>query len=116
MRRFALTVRLKPGSVGEVRGILRQGPPFDIESTALERHQVFLVQDELVFVFEGLHADAEVRRSLDDAAVFGGASRLAAHIEGPPRVLEEVFSWERPVELDGVSFSALPGAGDSDGG
>jgi hypothetical protein len=70
----------------------------------------------MVFLFEGLHADAEVRRLLDGAGALGGASRLAEHVEGPPKVFEEVFSWERPAELDGVSFSALPGAGDSDGG
>jgi hypothetical protein len=116
MRRFVVTVGLKAGSFGEVRAILRQGPPFALEPTSLERHQVYLHRDELVFVFEGLHADAEVRRLLDDAGALGGASRLAEHVEGPPRAFEEVFSWERPAELDGVSFSALPGAGDSDGG
>jgi hypothetical protein len=116
MRRFVFTVRLKPGSLGEVRAILRQGPPFDIESTTLERHQVFLAGDELIILFEGLHADAEVRGLLDNSAAFGGARRLAAHIVGPPTVLEEVFSWERPAELDGVSFSVQPGVGYSEGG
>jgi hypothetical protein len=116
MRRFVFTVRLKPGSLGEVRAILRQSPPFDIESTTLERHQVFLAGDELVFLFEGLHADAELRGLLDDGAAFGGAGRLGAHVEGPPRVLEEVFSWERPAYLDGVDFSGQPGAGYSEGG
>jgi hypothetical protein len=116
MRRFVFTVRLKAGSLGEVREILRQGPPYDIEPTTLERHQVFLAGDELVFLFEGLHADAEVRGLLDGGAAFGGAGRLAAHVEGPPTVLEEVFSWERPAELDGVSFSVQPGVGYSEGG
>jgi hypothetical protein len=116
MRRFVLTARLKAGSLEEVRAILRKGPSFDLEATNLERHQVYLDRDEVVFLFEGLHADAEVRRLLDNAGALGGANRLAAHVEGEPRIFEEVFSWERPAELDGVSFSALPGVGDSDGG
>ena len=116
MRHFVLTARLKAGSHPEVRSVLRRGPPFDLESSALERHQVFLNRDEMVFLFEGLHADAEARRLLDLVDLGAGASGLAAHIEGSPRIFEEVFTWERPAELDGVSFSALPGAGHSDGG
>lgn len=116
MWRFILTARLKRGAFTRVREILREGPPFDLAGTSLERHQVFLARDEIVFVFEGLHAEEEVRHLLSDPGVLGRTGRLVRHLQGLPRTLEEVFSWERPIELDGVSFQADPGPGDSDGG
>ena len=111
-----VTAKLKRGSFDRVRALLREGPPFDLEGTSLERHQVFLGRDQLVFVFEGPRAEAEVRRLLDERGVLSRAGRLAPHIAGLPRLPEEVFGWERPVELDGISFGPQPGAGDSDGG
>ena len=116
MGRFVVTARLKRGSFERVRKILREGPPFDLASTSFERHQVYLSRDELVFMFEGPHADEEVGGVLDDSGVLGRAGRLARHFKGSPNVPEEVFGWVRPAEIDGVSFSAQAGPGDSDGG
>ena len=116
MGRFVVTARLKRGSFERVREILREGPPFDLASTSFERHQVYLSRDELVFMFEGPHADEEVGGVLDDPGVLGRAGRLAQHFKGPPSVPEEVFGWDRPAEIDGVSFGAQAGPGDSDGG
>lgn len=116
MSRFVITARLKRGSEPKVREILRQGPPFDLANTSLERHEVFLAQDELVFLFEGPRADREAMRLLESPRVLGPASRLATYIRGRPRMPQEVFSWERPVPIDGVSFAPLPGPGDSEGG
>jgi hypothetical protein len=116
MSRFVITVKLKRGSESRVRAILRQGPPFDLADTSLERHDVFLAKDELVFLFEGPHARREAVRLLERPDVLGPASRLAAHLRGRPRLPEEVFSWERPDEIDGLSFAPQPGPGDSEGG
>jgi hypothetical protein len=116
MWRFVITARLRRGAGPKVRAILREGPPFDLADTSLERHQVFLAGDELVLLFEGPEADREARRVLESPNVLGQASRLAAHIRGRPRLPEEVFSWERPAEPEGVSFSPQPGPGDSEGG
>ena len=116
MRRVVVTAQLKPGSLERVREILREGPPFDLASTSLERHQVFLGADQLVFLFEGSHADEEVSRVLRDLRVLGRAGRLARHLERASVVPMEVFGWERCEEMEGVSFGAQPGPGDSDGG
>jgi hypothetical protein len=80
------------------------------------RHRVFLSRDELVFVFEGPHADEEIRRLLGSEATADRATRLAGYFEGSPRVSEEVFGWERELPSEGVTFAAYPGPGDSDGG
>jgi hypothetical protein len=116
MWRLVVTARLKRGAHGAVSEILREGPPYDLADTSLERHCVFLGRDELVFVFEGPHADEEILRLLGSDGVAGRAARLAGYFAGLPRVSEEVFGWERERPYEGVTFAAHPGPGDSDGG
>lgn len=116
MRYFLVAARLKPGSGEKVREILRAGPPFELEEISLERHLVFLGGDELVFLFEGEHADEKVKQLLAEPRVLGQAGLIGPHIEGQPRVPEEVFSWERRPTFDGVTFGPQPGPGDSEGG
>jgi hypothetical protein len=116
VRRFLVTARIRRGSKDAVRAILRQGPPFQLPDTSLTRHTVFLAGDEIVFLFEGVHADEEVRRLVHQPDVLGQASRIGAHLTGRPRFPEEVFSWERPELVEGLSFGPLPGPGDSEGG
>ena len=41
MQHFLITVRIRRGSSETVREILREGPPFDLSETSLERHSVF---------------------------------------------------------------------------
>jgi hypothetical protein len=96
--------------------LLRQGPPFDLEQSRLERHMVFVSEDELIFVFEGERAEEETGRLLETSSVLDTAGRLGQLIEGQPSLPREVFSWERPAEVEGLIFGADPGPGDSDGG
>ncbi|MFL5819451.1 MAG: hypothetical protein ACJ76S_02040 [Solirubrobacteraceae bacterium] len=110
-----ITARVRPGSVDAVRRILGAGPPCDLETTSLEAHRVFVSGDELVFLFEGPHAD-EYGRLVGPPSVLGQVELLSAHLAGPPRISEEIFSWARPERLNGVDFGPLPGPGDSEGG
>jgi hypothetical protein len=114
--RFVVTAQLREGSGPEVAELLRDGPPFDIEETTLLRHEVFLGENEVVFLFEGPHAEAEARRLMLDARALSRVRHLGAHIEGRPRMPTEVFRWERQTRLEGVAFGAQPGPGDSEGG
>lgn len=116
MRRFVVTASLQPGTAPRVAEILREGPPFDLETTSLERHEVFLADDEIVFLFEGPGADVETRRLFRDPRVLNRLRRIRPLLQASPRLPREVFSWERPRELDGVTFGPDPGPGDSDGG
>jgi hypothetical protein len=116
MRRVAIIVPLKRGSGDEVRRIVRECPPYELGDTSLERLLVFQSSDELVFLFEGVHADEFAGALMGKLATSGRESRLGPHTSGEPRSLEEVFSWERPEALGGVSFAAQPGPGDSEGG
>jgi hypothetical protein len=114
--RFLITAKVRRGSEEAVRALLREGPPFQLPDTSLERHTVFLSGDEIVFLFEGPRAEEEVRRLLHDRTVLGQASRIGLHLSGRPRMPEEVFSWTRPELVRGLSFGPLPGPGDSEGG
>ena len=116
MQHYLITVQVRRGSSEAVRRILREGPPFDLKDTALERHMVFLAGNELAFLFEGPHAEEEAGRLLARPTVLGRASRLGAHLAGRPRMPEEAFSWTKAERLEGVHFGPLPGPGDSEGG
>jgi hypothetical protein len=107
---FVVTARLKPGAAAEALELLREGPPFDLAGSGLDRHMAFVGDDELVLVFEGEGAEEKTGRLLE------GAGPLGQLIEGEPCLRREVFSWERPPQLEGVSFGPDPGPGDSDGG
>ena len=49
---LAVVLPLVEGKRESVRALLAQGPPFDPEAVGLARHQVFLGDEEAVFVFE----------------------------------------------------------------
>jgi hypothetical protein len=115
MRHFVVSARLKAGAEASVRAVLREGPPFDPSEASLDRHQVFMGDDELVFLFEGQHAEREAKRLLKKPGVLSRAGRIGVHLKERPRLPEEVFSWERPQPLDGVTFGPQAGPGDSEG-
>jgi len=115
--RVVVIVPLKPDAHASVRRLLQQGPPFDPAAIeGLDRHEVFLTSDEVVFVFES-HLGADVLAPLlADPKLWEAAAAWPEHVAGPPRIAEDVFSWSRSEPVEGVSFLPTPGPGDSDGG
>ena len=116
MRRVVITAPLKAGSAQRVGEILREGPPFAVDETSLERHEVYLGDDELVFLFEGPGAEAVATGLFADPEVLGRVLRIGDHLAGRAHAPREVYSWRRPRQPDGVTFGPTPGPGDSDGG
>lgn len=116
-RRIAVVLPIKPEARDAVRGLLENGPPFDPEQmTGLDRHEVFLTPQEAIFLFDSqLGADA-LAPLLADPELWRAAAGWRDHIAGPPRIAEDVYSWERRHELDELSYLSTPGAGNSDGG
>ena len=99
-----LGVRLKPGCLDAARGLLREGPPFDPTCTALVFHDVFLLDDEVLFAFETGGADDDLEQLLD----FGAWDLVAKWRElltGEVRLAEPAYSWARG---DSVSNQAGP--------
>ena len=90
--RLLFTVELKPGSREAALELLRAGPPFDPEETALTAHDAFLLDDQAVFFFEtdDLEALAEQVRGFWES---GAAWREL--MTGNVRVAEHVYTWTR---------------------
>lgn len=112
----AVVVPLRQGKRDEVALLLEQGPPFDPNEAGLERHQVFLSDQEAVFVFD-LAPGSSFERLLSDTSVWIAAAAWHDLVAGPPRVATPSFSWTAaPPEPEDLFFDATPGPGDSEGG
>ena len=115
MSRAVVVVPLLEGSREKASELLRGGPPFDPEEVGLERHQVFVTDDEVVFLFEADDLDA-AERLVADETFWNAAKAWRDLVAGPPRWAEEAYSWMRASLPDDVTFEATPGPGDSEGG
>ena len=96
MSTFVVVAPLRPAAREAARELLAQGPPFDPESTALESHQVFLTDREVVFVFEGPDAKETVQKVAGDPGVWRAAARWRELLAGRPRIADNAYIWTRP--------------------
>ena len=113
---MVVVVPLKPGIRDRVRKVLEQGPPFDPAGVGLARHQVFLGERDAVFVFEAASRSA-FERLIATTDLYAACSAWHEFIAGPARLAPIAYSWTQSAALEGgVSFSATPGPGDSEGG
>jgi hypothetical protein len=116
-RRLAVVLPVRPESRPAVRALLEAGPPFDPDQVAaLDRHEVFLTSNEVVFVFESPLGPEALMELLATPDVWQAASAWREHLAGAPRIAEDAFSWERPEPGNSVHYLPTPGPGDSDGG
>jgi hypothetical protein len=116
MGRLVTVLPLKPGARDRAEALLREGPPFDLEETQFDRHQVFLTDREVVFVFEGEEPSHTRHLPAEDPALWKAAADWQACLSERPRVAVTAYSWERGTDGEGLSFESTPGPGDSDGG
>jgi hypothetical protein len=94
--RVLVSVRTKPGSRERVAKLLKEGPPFDPLATSITRHDVFVLDDQVLFLFE---ADDRLEGddSLADAWQWSESWRdLVLEV----RDAEQLFSWTRPESID----------------
>jgi hypothetical protein len=106
--RFVVIVPLKEGTRERARLLLDEGPPFDPETTPLERHHVFLTEREAVFLFEGPKARSLVDRLVADPGVWKAAVAWRRCLGGPPRLAEEAYAWVRTRDPEGASAEPSP--------
>lgn len=112
----AVVLPLREGAREQALALLESGPPFDPASTKLERHEVFLTDREVVFVFDSSLDLEALEPLLGNPDLWRAADAWRDFLDGPPRLAESVYSWSKPEETEELSFLATPGPGDSDGG
>jgi hypothetical protein len=95
VRRTAVVVPILPGTHEQARALLAGGPPFDPGDVGLERHQVFLTPDEVVFLFESQLGEPSLEALLAEPALVEAAAAWQDVLAGPPRIADSVYSWTR---------------------
>jgi len=105
MEQLAIVARLRPGTEGEARKLIDQGPPFEIAESGLERHTVYLSAGEVVFVFEGHEVEGVVDAMTEDPfrpTLSDAFASWRPLVEDKPRIARPIFSWQH----DGVGARA----------
>lgn len=92
LEKAAIVVPLKPGSRTEVEALLRNGPPFDPGRLGLVRHEVYLSDDEAIFVFQGL-SSVFAERLAENESFWNAAAAWRPLIRGRARFADSAFSW-----------------------
>jgi hypothetical protein len=99
MERIAVTARLWQGAESRARELIAAGPPFDPREVELAEHSVYVGNDLVVFVFEGLRLALRLSDLVNDgiyAASFGAWSEVLA--EQP--LAHEAYHWDSKEETD----------------
>ena len=106
MERVLVSVKTKPEARKRVAELLEEGPPFDPFPTPITRHDVFVLDDQVLFLFE---SDDRLDRedSLADGWQWAESWR---DLVSEMRDAEQVFSWTRPDD-SGVRLPAHLGLG-----
>ena len=92
MSRLVVVAPLKPGAEARARELLDEGPPFDLEGSAFDAHEVFVTPQEVVFVFEG---NETLSLTAGDPGIWRAAKDWADCLDGRPRIARSAFSWKR---------------------
>ncbi len=95
MSRLIVVVPLKEGARAKAQQLLEQGPPFNIEGTHLQRHEVFLSDREVIFDFETPGSEPPIELRAEDPVLHEAAEAWHEVMAGQPRKAVQAFSWQR---------------------
>jgi len=94
-RRVTVVLPLREDAHEAARALIAEGPPFDPEALGLARHEVFLTASEAIFIFESELCATALEPLLQETTLWQTAAAWHEHLDGPPRIAEDVFSWTR---------------------
>jgi hypothetical protein len=92
--RLAVVARLLPGSRERAAEIIATGPPYGLALAGFRRHNIFLAEETVIFVFEGQGIEGLLRELVNDPARSAEFSVWAPLLEGTPVLAREEFFWE----------------------
>jgi hypothetical protein len=95
-RRTLVVVPLKPGTETQAQELVDHGPPFDAQRVGLTRHQVFLSQEAVYFLFETEASARPLEELLSEPGVWRAASAWRDIVAGPPRIADDAYDWHAP--------------------
>jgi hypothetical protein len=91
---IAVLAEIRTGKRAALEHALAEGPPFDLGKEGFEHHEVFVGDTDVVFIFTGPGAAAELRRLAATPELFRRTIHMA-DILSAPRLLEQTFRWNR---------------------
>jgi hypothetical protein len=95
-RRTVVIVPIQEDAHDAVRALLDAGPPFNpSQLPGLDRHEVFLTLDEVIFLFDSSFGAHAIEPLLADSELWKAAASWHEHLAGPPRIAEEIYAWRR---------------------
>lgn len=92
--RTLVVAPIREGRVEAARALLDAGPPFAPGEAGLDRHEAFLTDREVIFLFEAARSGEPLSRLLASVSVWDAAPAWRNLIAGPPRVAELRYAWE----------------------
>ena len=95
MNRLVVVAPLREGARESAQLLIADGPPFDLGTSTLEKHEVYVTEREAIFVFEGADPRAEVERLVGDPSVWRAAAAWRECLAGRPRIADEAFTWSQ---------------------
>ena len=95
LERVIVIAKLKEGVLDQARALIAEGPPFDPRAIGLERKEVLLTSDAVVFLFEGREIRELVQRLIQEPGLWEAAVDWDACLTGRPQLADIAYSWEK---------------------
>ncbi len=92
-KKLAIVVPIAEGQRETVRAFLAEGPPFDLAGAGIDRHEVFLTEDEVIFVFGAPDGLPTLERILAEPEFWDVVSSWERIVSAPPRAADIIFDW-----------------------
>jgi hypothetical protein len=89
--RVAVSAKIRPGKREKLMEELAGGPPFDLAKEGFTRHEVFVGDHDIVFVFEGQDAFTDVK-ALARKLPMAQLARMGTFVKDP-ELLPDRMAW-----------------------
>ena len=90
----AIVAEIRPGMKPALEKRLQDEPPFDLAAEGFERHEVFVGDRDVVFVFTGPGAVSQLARMAATPALFRHVLAMTGLLAAP-RLLQQTYGWDR---------------------